>query len=207
MEAITRNIATSAFSTSLKGRYPALSFIMRHIVFLLLFALSLGAAESEEAARERLRRVGAEVERRRIQREQYEAEQRAAHLVREHESGAKKATEEQLAAARALLRAVAERKAKEPPPTPANGLPREIQLMAPDADISLLARTWRIYFGGNATITERAKAKGGTVIFSASSPEETRRKFEAALREIGIHVLVRPDGVVFDTEPESSPQK
>ena len=168
---------------------------MRRVILTLLCMLPMCAAESDERAQ----RIGAEVERRRILREQAAAEENARRVLREHESGAKKATDEQLAAARAVIRTADERKAKDGPSKKSEG----VQVSLVDADMDTLAKTWRVLFGGTAVITDRAKSRGVAGKLSAPSLEELRKKMVSALRDSGIYVIERPDGVVFDTQPES----
>jgi hypothetical protein len=84
---------------------------MRYIVLILLFTVPACAADSATPEdQERLKRVSAEVQRRRLLREK---EENARRVVREHESGARTATKAELDAARAIVREDDARKAKE----------------------------------------------------------------------------------------------
>ena len=70
-------------------------------------------------------------------------------------------------------------------------------------DIEMAARAWQRIFGETVTIAERAKSRKVSLDISAPK-DEFRAAFVEALRENGIHVVKRTDGVLFDTEPEST---
>src|SRR4051794_29070972 len=83
----------------------------RYIILPLLLAALAFATQSDDQA-DRVKRVRAEVERRKQIREQKAAEEaNARRVVRGHESGVKKATNEQLATAKEVIRKADERRA------------------------------------------------------------------------------------------------
>jgi hypothetical protein len=174
------------------------------------------ARRAEEAAR--LKAVAAEVQRRRLLREQAtKGEENARRVVREHESGVKPAAEGELAAARTVIREAEEwrAKAEERKVKLATGSTAEkatakaggFSLTLPDCDMQTVATAWRTLFGGTPTIAERAKSRIVTARLAAASREEMKVKLVDALRQNGIHVIERADGVIFDTEPENPGRK
>jgi hypothetical protein len=171
---------------------------MRYVVLILLFALPATLAadtQAEAAAKERLQRVSAEVARRKAMRA---AQENATRVVREHESGAKKATEEQLAAARAVLRDLAEQGSKGP---------KVSEVSLPGAEMQTVARAWSVIFNETVVVSDRAKSKLVDVRVSDPSPEEFRKKFVAALRANGIYVVKNGEVTLLDTQPEEQPEK
>jgi hypothetical protein len=171
---------------------------MRYLALLVLCVMACRGAEPE-TDNQRLQRVKAEVERRKLLREQeVTALENAFKVVREHESGTNKATDEQLAAAREMIRKADAKRQPLGPNEPAS-------LSMPDADMTTVVTAWRALFGGTVTVADRAKAKVVSVKIPASPRDELRKKFLAALRESGVFVFERPDGVVLDIEPESKP--
>jgi hypothetical protein len=165
---------------------------MRSTIWFLLFVLvaarGFGAA-SAETEMEQLRQIGAEVAARKI--------------VREHESGRKKATEEQLASARAVIRKGQERKAREVAPSPNGGF----SLTMRDADVATIAKMWQEVFGGIVTAADRIKSKKVSLSASDSSFDDFQKKLEAELRRNGIYFIYRPDGLILDSEPDSYRRK
>ena len=170
---------------------------MRLILLLPLLALPLCAAEPSE--KERLDRVKAEVERRRVLREQ--ALEKARRLVRDHESGLKPATAAELAEARAAIRADDERRTKAPK-LPAVDKNSVVELHLPDASVETVANAWRMYFGP-AAFTEAARLKRVTMKFPRQPLEELRPKMIAALRDAGIRIVDTSGGVLFCTAAEA----
>jgi hypothetical protein len=146
---------------------------------------------------ERLRRVKEEVERRRVLREKQDVDEaNARRVIREHESGAKKATEAQLAAARAVIRGIEDRRGPMKPDASAS-------VVMPDADMQTVAKAWQQLFADEVAISDRAKTRTVSFKVSATSRDELRSKVVSALRENGIYVITRPNGIVLDTEPEA----
>lgn len=83
-----------------------------------------------------------------------------------------------------------------PPGAPKGGL----RLNFSGTDLARVATMWeRIY--GKVTVSERAKEKRVSFDISAPNRDEFRVRMIASLRENGVHVIERADGVVFDTEP------
>lgn len=70
-----------------------------------------------------------------------------------------------------------------------------------NADLARVAKTWERLFGGTVTVSDRAKSRKVSIAISAPSKDELRKMFAAALRENGIQVIERTDGVFFDIEP------
>lgn len=70
-----------------------------------------------------------------------------------------------------------------------------------NADLTRVAKTWERTVGGTVVVSERAKAKKVSMEISAPTKEEWKQKFIDGLRENGVFVIERADGVVFDTEP------
>lgn len=123
--------------------------------------------------------------------------------MREHESGKKKATEEQLTAARAVIQKAKERRARAAAPGPDGGF----SITMNDVDIIAVAKMWQDVFGGVATAADRIKAKKFSISVSDSSLDEFQRKVEAALRQTGVYLIYRPDGMLLDSEPENHRRK
>lgn len=71
-------------------------------------------------------------------------------------------------------------------------------------DIELAARAWQRIFGETVTIADRAKSRRVSVEISAPK-DQFRTLLVDALRQNGVYVIKRTDGVLFDTEPESAP--
>jgi len=178
---------------------------MRYLIVVVLLALPLRAAEeaAANAKKERVDRVAAEVQRRaELRKEAAAAEENARRIVREHESGARKASEEELAAARALIRQADELRAKGKPNATGG-----IQLSVPDGDMKTTATVCRQLFGREVAVSDRAKSKSITIKFSAASLDEARVKLETTLRENGIFVIHRSEGILLDTEPADKQSK
>ena len=76
-----------------------------------------------------------------------------------------------------------------------------------NADLARVARAWERLVGGTVTVSERARTRRVSCEISAPSKSELRKAFVAALRENGIYVIERTDGVIFDTEPEAKQAK
>jgi hypothetical protein len=163
----------------------------------VLLLLPLPVAKSAEQD-ERLQKIAAEVQRRRLAREEAEAADRK--LIRDHESGAKPATEAQLAEARARIRASDERRAKELPLPTAKG-EASVRAQLVEADMATVAGLWRSMFGGEVTIAERAKSRIISMEIQATPRDDLRNRFVAGLRERGIFVSEQAGRVVFDVEP------
>ena len=72
-----------------------------------------------------------------------------------------------------------------------------------NADIARVAKAWERLIGGAVVVSERARAQRVSLEISAPSKDELRKTFVAALRENGIYVIERADGVLFDTEPKT----
>jgi hypothetical protein len=72
-----------------------------------------------------------------------------------------------------------------------------------NADIARVAKTWERLIGGTATVSERAQGRKVSLTLSATSKDELRKAFVAALRENGISVTEREGGVLFDAEPKA----
>jgi len=172
-------------------------------LLLLLFTLPVRAAESADQT-ERQQRIAAEVQRRRALRE--EAEAAARGLVRDHESGAKPATEAQLTEARKVIRAAEDRLAK-PAAGKSAGGEELVQLKLPQADMATVASMWRLLVGGETTISERVKSRTVTLQLPATPRSEVRSKLVAGLRDHGIFVIEQAGGVLFDSEPAPKPER
>jgi hypothetical protein len=177
------------------------------VIVLLLLSMPVRAAESAEN-RERQQRIAEEVQRRRAVREEAArvAEVEARRLVREHESGQTTATEAQLAEARSLIRAADARLATKAPGRAAGG-EELVRLKLPKADMATVASIWRMLFGGEVTVGERVKYRVVTMEFPATTRNEVRSKLVAGLRDHGIAVIERADGVLFDSEPAPKPER
>jgi hypothetical protein len=173
------------------------------VVIPALLAMSLPEAKPADQD-ERLQKIAAEVQRRRLLRE--EAEAAGRKLIRDHESGVKPASEAQLAEARARIRAADERRAKGSPPPTAKG-EASVRAQLVQADMATVAGLWRSMFGQEVTIAERVKSRIISMEIQATPREEIRSKFVAGLRERGIFVLEKADRVVFDLEPPPSPPR
>jgi hypothetical protein len=176
---------------------------LHHAVIPVLVAMSLPEAKPADQD-ERLQKIAAEVQRRRLLREEAEAADRK--LIRDHESGAKPASEAQLAEARARIRAADERRAKGSPPPTAKG-EASVRAQLVQADMGTVAAMWRSLFGQEATIAERVKSRIVSMEIPSTPRDEIRSKFVAGLRERGIFVVEKAGRVVFDLEPPPPPPR
>ena len=160
-----------------------------------------GATPSQQ---ERFQQVAVEVQRRRVRRE--EAEASAQALVRDHESGAKPATEAQLAVARTVIHEADVRRTNAAA-VKTGGREDLVQLKLPGADMATVAAAWRTLFGGETTIGERVKSR--TVWFEtpAVPRSEVRSKLIESLGVQGVSVTERTGGVVFDAEPAAKSER
>jgi hypothetical protein len=70
-----------------------------------------------------------------------------------------------------------------------------------NADLARVAKTWERLFGGTVTLSDRARTRKVSIDISAPSKDELRKMFAAVLREQGIQVVERAEGVLFDIEP------
>jgi hypothetical protein len=158
------------------------------LMFIVLAARVMGAS-SEGAEMERLRQMRVEIAARR--------------LVREHESGAKKASDEQLAVAREIIHQSEERRAREAAPGPDGGF----AIAMKDVDVATVAKMWQEVFGGVVVAAERARSKRVSISESDRSLDTFRGKLEAALRKSGVYLVYRPDRLILDSAPDPHPPK
>jgi hypothetical protein len=159
---------------------------MRYLILILLLAASMPAAESDDrATKERLEKVAAEVARRKAIRE-------AQELIRAHEAGEKKATEEQLAAARALLSSPGAAPSKQS---------KEYAASLPDAPTQIVAQSWKALFGEELVVGDRAKTRGVNFKIADASLDGLKRKFEAALRVDGLVIVKDGSTLVLEVAP------
>jgi hypothetical protein len=166
--------------------------------FILLCVLALPApaivAAETDARKERQQRIADEVARRRQLREQVAASVADAHrVVREHETGVKKVTAAELAAAQAVVREAGLRG-----DAPLSNSKEGVQLVLPDADMRTVVTAWKSLFGETVRATEAANKRVVTARLSAPSREVLRPKMIAALRQHGIAVVEEQGGVFFD---------
>ena len=157
-------------------------------------SLSLNPATEQE----RLDRVAAEVQRRRKLLEAAVLD--ASGLVQGPDSGKKSATAGELTAAREITRSAEERKTN--PKT--SGVPEGASLSLPGADMSTVAKAWEILFKERVTVAERVATKTVNISLGKLPLPELREKLEAELRRQGVHLVDRPDGKFFDSEPSAA---
>lgn len=187
------------FPPGLSHQTRASPMKLRPQLFVIPVLLALPLQEARPAEQdERLQKIAAEVQRRRILREEAEAADRK--LLRDHESGAKTASEAQLAEARARIRAIEERRAKGPPLPTAKG-EASVRAQLVQADMATVAAMWRSMFGGEVMIADRVKSRIISMEIPDTPRHELRGRFVAGLRERGILVIENADRVVFDLEP------
>ena len=82
-----------------------------------------------------------------------------------------------------------------------------VRLKLPGADMATVAGMWRKLFGGEVTIGERVKSRVVSMEIPSTPRSEIRSKMVAGLRDCGIFVIERTDGVVFDSEPAPKPER
>jgi len=159
---------------------------MRTIVLVLLAVLlanhRLPAATPQEEA-ERLRVVAEEVAARR--------------LIREHDSGRKKATDAQLAAARALILKNKETRVRAAAPGPDGGFALNLK----DADMATVAQRWGDVLGYPLGVAARLKAKRVSLSVTDASVEVFLNKLEMALKQQGVHLVFDAAAATLDAEP------
>lgn len=182
---------------------------LRLLFVALLFVTPFRAADApdKDPALQQLHRVNAEVQRRKALREQAEHERaakevNARQVIEDDASGLKKATPEEITAAREVIRQAEERKAR------GHRLPdpeEKVMMMLPDADMATWAAAWKIYFGQVVTVTDRAKNKSASLRVAAPTPiKDVKPLMISALNQAGVYVIEVPNGAVFDTEPGSA---
>ncbi len=187
---------------------------------LLLLALALSrlgsAAEPTETKNDkgqrppdekrRLDAVAAEVARRKLLRDAAQkAETDTRQLIRDHESGAKPATDSDLADARALLREMDEDRAyraagKQRPKAP----PKPDDLLSaklPGVDVETLSSLWQDYFGETLHFTEQAKPRTITVVFMKVPYKSVRAAIIAQLECQGLYIVHTDQGTTLDDRP------
>jgi hypothetical protein len=76
-----------------------------------------------------------------------------------------------------------------------------------NADMRTVAGGWQVLFSEPVTISERVRMKTVDVRITASSQEEFRKKFVAALQANGIYAVKRFNGTILDSEPETEAKK
>ena len=133
------------------------------------------------------------------------AEENALRLLRDHGSGAREVSETELTAARAVVVAAAERRAKAKPQQSKQD--DNVALKLPDVDMDTVAAAWRLLFGHPVSISPSARSKVVRIAFSAVPREEAQKKLIAGLMEHGIYVVSGPNGPVLDTKPAAEQPK
>ena len=174
--------------------------IIRQIDELKAKATASGATEIASLSldpaneHERLDHIAAEVKRR------LQLREAASLLVKGKDSGKKPATAAELKAASDDTRSAEERKTN--PKT--SGVPESASLSLPDADMRTVARAWEILFKERVTVSERVATKTVNISLGKLSLPELREKLETELRRQGVHLVDRPDGKFFDSEPSAA---
>jgi hypothetical protein len=107
----------------------------------------------------------------------------------------------------ALLQRAPGLAAAEPPPAKGAGKVTGARISFPDKTLEQVAAAWLRMFGETATVAEHLKARRVTLQLAASSKEELRRMMVDSLREQGVAVVARSNGVEFDRAPEVKPGK
>jgi hypothetical protein len=91
--------------------------------------------------------------------------------------------------------------AAESPPVKGAKKSSGARISLPDKNLEQIAAAWQRLCGETATVAERAKSRRVTLQLAASSREELRKMMVDSLREQGVYVLARPNGVEFDVAP------